>query len=122
MTTYSSYSSTVSATTSALKYFSPTMPGQMHCYVLAPTVVFAARVNMATVSYPIDAITYDTDGNASAKRQPVTRCTLGAAARASTTARSTSRTTSISPFGMITVFGRRFPTSPQMARSTRIAT
>lgn len=60
MTTYSSYSSTVSATTSALEYFSPTMPGQMHCYVLAPEVVFAARVNQATVTYPTDQVVYDT--------------------------------------------------------------
>lgn len=58
--TYSAYSSVISATTDPLTHFSPDLPGQMHCFVLAPEVIFQARVNMSSVTYPIDAITYDT--------------------------------------------------------------
>ena len=58
MPTYSEYSETASATTEAeITPFLP--PRRMRFFLLAPAVVFAARVNQTIFTYPLSQVSYD---------------------------------------------------------------
>lgn len=58
--TFSSYTSVVSATTPAISTYSANTPDALRLFLLAPTTVFAARVNQASFTYPIAEVVFDT--------------------------------------------------------------
>lgn len=58
-TIYSTYTSTVSATTDSISSYSANTPDALRLFLLQPTVVFAGRVNLASATYPLQEIPFD---------------------------------------------------------------